>query len=119
MDISKVKDNHTKIVNLLLGKKVAQALHLLETMVKQSGEGKLIDQLTHEKENYNNVLKYTFSGVKDPQKNSIYNHIRINLLEIADITKEKILAAEKASGFYAFYHKIKDNKEKFINDFES
>jgi len=60
---------------------------------------------------YRMLLEYTFRNVPDPQRERIYQSLRISILELADIVKQKALAN---TGMHIYSLKAQVEKEKEV-----
>ena len=49
---------------------------------------------------YRYMLQYVMEGIKDPEQEQIYNHLRISLLEAADHMAESLLTKDSANYVY-------------------
>lgn len=76
-------------------------------------EGLNIADFTLQYENldqtYRMLLEYTFRGVPDPQRDRIYNSLKISILELADRVHQKAL---EKTGMNTFSLKVQLEKEK-------
>ncbi len=91
MDHQSVAKEYQNICDLLHRRKVVEAISLLRGMVKQSNKEFINETLDELLETYRNILKHSFSAVKDPEREMVYHYLLRSLLEIADELKESLL----------------------------
>ncbi len=72
------------IVDLILNRHVAEALKKLKAIATLQGDGGVLDSLTIHESNYQNILKYSFTSIVDPEREKIYKQLLVSLLECAD-----------------------------------
>lgn len=76
-------------------------------------EGLSIADFTLQYENldqtYRMMLEYTFRGVPDPQRERVYNSLKISILELADRVHQKAL---ERTGMNTFSLKVQLEKDK-------
>ncbi len=122
MDKIGLERNHQKVVSLIVENKLKDALDVLKELVIQSRRGDYISQFESLDETYQNLLKYTIEGIEDPEKDKIYNHLRVSVLELADLAMQYAFMTDNDKYFYRLKRKIESEikliKEDAINSVE-
>lgn len=104
-----IKD-HQAICSLLHSRKVRQAVFLLRNMVKESSREYINERLEELMGTYRNILKHSFSDVKDPRREEVYFYLIRTLLELADELRELLLTDIASSGIYRLKHHLEREK---------
>ncbi|RLD55740.1 MAG: hypothetical protein DRJ05_12470 [Bacteroidetes bacterium] len=89
MENARLKRNFKKIESYIHNQSVKDALGLLKELVIKSGKGELVSQYESLDDTYENLLKYTIEGVNDPKRESIYTHLQLSILELADVAYQQ------------------------------
>ncbi len=55
------------------------------------------DEIDEQRDTYRNILKHTFSGVNDPERDNVYRRLKVSLFELTDKVREAILSVENQS----------------------
>lgn len=100
MDSKQISNQQAKAMNHLAGKRIKDALDLLEPLVRDSHVSELIDAHYNLEFSYKSILKYTTEGINDPERQKIYNHLLVNVYQLCDDTFEHLLVTH--SGEYAY-----------------
>ncbi|HOU31484.1 MAG TPA: hypothetical protein PLG42_09510, partial [Bacteroidales bacterium] len=100
MDIRRITDQHKAVCRLVADKKVKNSLEVLNSMISVSGRGQFRDEYENLAMTYRNILQYTIEGVKDPERDKIYNILLRSIINLADRVKQDILSYY--SGWYAY-----------------
>ncbi len=100
MNIKEISNKYQLIISKLENNHIINALEQLNDLIIATRNGLLIDRFELQKETYKNILKHSFSDVKDPEKEKIYNHLVVSLFELADIAKEALYTTSFAVEFY-------------------
>ncbi len=100
MTLSEAKKNYNKVCNLVINKNIIESLESLKKLIEESGHGSFFDALEKNSETYKNILQHSFTNIKDPEKEYIYNHLRNAVLELADISMQKIYENKSGVDFY-------------------
>ena len=85
-----IKQNYTQICNLLASKELKPAFDLFEKLISSAGLGEYRDEYDNLEQNYKFMLKYTVEGIKDPERQKIYQHLLVSTFELADSTNENL-----------------------------
>ena len=122
MDKIGLERNHQKVVSLIVENKLKDALDVLKELVIQSRRGDYISQFESLNETYQNLLKYTIEGIEDPEQDKIYNHLRVSVLELADLAMQYAFMIDNDKYFYRLKRKIESEikliKEDALNSVE-
>lgn len=81
-----------QICSKLHERRLAEAIDLLRVMVGDTRKEFLNERLDGLLDTYKNILKHSFSGVPDPQRQQVYLYLVRSLLEFADELKEILLS---------------------------
>lgn len=84
MTNNEIKKKQEQVVNLVIDGKLATALPLLTELVYISHQGDYLITLENLESTYKNILKYSFGQAQDPQRETIYNNLRRQLIELCD-----------------------------------
>jgi tetratricopeptide (TPR) repeat protein len=122
MDKIVLDRNHQKVINLINDSKLKDALDVLKELVIQSRRGDYISQYESFDDTYENLLKYTIEGIEDPEKDNIYRHLQISVLELADLALQSAYMIDSDKYIYRLKRKIENEtkliKEEAINSIE-
>ncbi|MCF8298132.1 MAG: hypothetical protein K9J13_11345 [Saprospiraceae bacterium] len=86
-----IEKTHKQILRFVSKSKIKDALNLLSEFVEIIGISDYNLQFERLTETYQNILKYTFMGVNDPQRNKIFLDLKLKIIELADKLKEAIV----------------------------
>jgi tetratricopeptide (TPR) repeat protein len=81
---TEIKNSYDSICQLLSDRKLKPAFDLLEGIITANSLGEYGDQQLELEQNYRFMLKYTVEGIKDPERQKIYQHILLSAFELAD-----------------------------------
>jgi tetratricopeptide (TPR) repeat protein len=84
MNHNSIRQQQSKINNLLNHKRLKEALDGLQELVKETHKSELIDTLYHIEITYKSMLRYTVEGFADPERQKIYNHLVTDIFSVAD-----------------------------------
>ncbi|MCF8369558.1 MAG: hypothetical protein K9G76_10985 [Bacteroidales bacterium] len=119
MDKKSVERNYQRIENYVLNKKLKDALDLLKDLVIDSRRGEYVSQYESLDITYENLLKYSVQGVKDPERDNIYRKLQVSVLELADVALQTAYSNYSDQYIYRLKKKIeyesKQIKEDAIN----
>lgn len=85
-----LKENYSQICNLLAAKELKPAFDLFERLISSVGLGEYRDEYNNLEQNYRFMLKYTVEGIKDPERQKIYQHLLVSSFELADNTNDNL-----------------------------
>ncbi|MFO8067590.1 MAG: hypothetical protein R6U11_08420 [Bacteroidales bacterium] len=109
---SELIKTYNLICTQLHEKKLVNACNLLRKLVKASEQEFINETIDKHLETYRNLLKHSFSGVKDPKRDEIYHYLVRDLLELADMLKEIILSEKSYTNTYALKKQYQKTKPK-------
>lgn len=69
--------------------RIKDAIEILE--LSESGISEFSDELNRISETYHHLVNYTVMGVKDPERQNIYEGLQLRLFELSDRIKHKLL----------------------------
>jgi tetratricopeptide (TPR) repeat protein len=122
MDKIGLERNHQKVISFVTENKLKDALDALKDLVIQSRRGEYISQYEALDETYENLLKYAIEGIEDPEKDNIYHHLLISVLELADLALQYAYMTDSDKYIYRLKRKIENEtkpiKEEAINNIE-
>ena len=114
---------YKRIESLVLDRKLKDALDVLKDLVINSRKGEFISQYESLDNTYENLLKYAISGVKDPEREKIYNKLLVSVLELADVALQYAYMSESEQYVYKLKKKIefenRQVKDEALNNLES
>ena len=88
----------------------------------ESRKGEYISQYENLDDTYENLLKYSVEGVKDPEREKIYDHLSISVIELADLALQDAYINTSDQYIYQLKRKIefesKQIKEEAIDSIE-
>ena len=85
-----IKENHNRICDLLAARELKPAFDLFEKLISNVGLGEYRDEYNNLEQNYRFMLKYTLEGIKDPERQKIYQHLLVSSFELADTTNDNL-----------------------------
>jgi tetratricopeptide (TPR) repeat protein len=91
MTREQIEQKFNKCCSLILEKRLKEAFPVLGQLVAKANIADLTSQLENLALTYDNLLDYTFRGVRDPQRDRIYKSLIVSFLELADVAKQKSL----------------------------
>jgi tetratricopeptide (TPR) repeat protein len=91
MTRDQIEHKFNQCCSLVLKRQLKEAFVLLEELVIKANIADLSSQLENLTLTYNNLLDYTFRGIRDPQRDRIYRSLIVSILELADSAKQKAL----------------------------
>ncbi len=109
MQIKDIQEKHRTIGKLVARKEIKSALEILNELITEARNPQYREKYEYFHDTYENMLKYTIEGARDPEREKIYNHLRTSILELADQLKEELLQA--VSGWKTFAFKASLRKE--------
>jgi tetratricopeptide (TPR) repeat protein len=122
MDKIGLERSHQKVVKFIVDNKLKDALDVLKDLVIQSRKGEYISQYESLDETYENLLNYAVEGTEDPERDNIYNHLLVSVLELADLALQYAFMSDIDKYIYRLKRKIETEtkliKEEAINSIE-
>lgn len=109
MTEKKLNEQYQYIQYLLGEKRLKEALDLLESTFWESN---ISEKIAAIRTPHNYMLKYMLEGVKDPQRNTLYDKLIRDTFELSDIVFAE--ATDKVS--YKLYHNLRNTKLDKLNN---
>lgn len=106
MDKKNLDRSYRKIEENVLNSNLKDALDLLKDLVIVSRKGDFISQYENLDDTYENLLKYSMEGIKDPERDTIYHRLKISVLELADLALQNAYMNESDQHVYRLKKKI-------------
>lgn len=123
MDKKILERNYQKIKKSVFDKKLKDALEILKELVIKSRKGEFISQYESLDDTYENLLRYTIEGIEDPEREKIYNHLMVSILELSDVALQYAFMNESDQYIYRLKKKIENEykqiKEEAIDSIDS
>ncbi len=106
MNITELKNKHKIICEHLSKKQIKSSLDILKELVELSELGDYQRQWEKQNETYSNIIKYSAMGIDDPERQTIYNHLILAILELSDLVIHKILTKTASQETYRLKYKL-------------
>ncbi len=116
MDRRSIERNYNRIERLVLDKKLKDALDVLKDLVIHSRKGDFIAQYESLDNTYENLLKYSVEGVRDPERDKIYNRLLVSVLELADVALQNAYMTDSEQYVYRLKKKIEYESRQVKDD---
>jgi tetratricopeptide (TPR) repeat protein len=91
MDYKEIKKKHHHISTLILNNELSLAIKELIDIAGNTKKQFHQIQIEKVKDTYLNILKHSFSGIDDPERDNIYTYVQRSLVELNDKIKECLL----------------------------
>ncbi|MCH7658310.1 MAG: tetratricopeptide repeat protein [Bacteroidetes bacterium] len=111
MNINIIRKHTANINKLVARKRIKESLELLGKLISESGMGDLYSELEKLESTYENMLKYTLEGIKDPERQKVYNRLLVSILQINDQVKEILLSKNSGWQLYALKSDLKTKQK--------
>lgn len=108
---SDIEKTFADICNLVYANRLKESINLLRTLVEGMHVADFTLQYDDINQTYLMLLEYNFRGVPDPQRNMIFEKLKVSLLELADRVRQYALAQ---TGMHVYQLKSRIEKEKEI-----
>lgn len=95
MDYKLLREKYTKCCQLVTHNQLREAFILLQELLEYCPKGELGDKLQEHQETYNNILRYAFGAVEDPEKTAVYFRLLRSVIELADQIAESIIVSKQ------------------------
>ncbi len=92
----------------VIEKRLMPAFQLLHTLLDLSQNGEWVDRCRNLETTYQYMLQYALNGTKDKEQNKIYNQLRIDILELADVVREGIFTQQSQTFLYSYKRGIQN-----------
>jgi len=84
MTRKEIESGYQQILRMVLSGQLAQAFSVFRELIRQSTRSDHFYELSSLEENYRNLLKYTYEGDPDPQRDAMLSGIKTSMLALAD-----------------------------------
>lgn len=116
MNIQEISNMFTKINSSIAANRILDFFTSFKEIINKHGLNTLNTAFEEQKEIYNNILKYSFTDVKDPDRDKILNKLVQSCYKLSDKAKEQIIEAQK---HFATVNIFKETSFEFINNRKS
>jgi len=106
-----IEKTFTDLCNLVYANRLKEALNIVSGLVESMHVADFTLQYEDLNQTYLMLLEYNFRGVPDPQRNVIFEKLKVSLLELADRVRQHALAQ---TGMHVYQLKSRIEKEKEI-----
>jgi tetratricopeptide (TPR) repeat protein len=100
INVNKIKNQYKHLCQLVSGRRVKDAMDVLNKMVSESGYSDFFIQKEHLEHTYEQMLNYMLEGVQDPERDKVYHKLLTSILELADRVKDRLM--ENHSGWHTY-----------------
>jgi len=100
INVNKIKNQYKHLCQLVSGRRVKDAMDVLNKMVSESGYSDFFIQQEHLEHTYEQMLNYMLEGVQDPERDKVYHKLLTSILELADRVKDRLM--ENHSGWHTY-----------------
>jgi tetratricopeptide (TPR) repeat protein len=111
MDYKEIIDKHSHISQLILHNQILTAIEQLFEFSSQTKRQYHHIKIEKLKDTYKNILKHSFTGIDDPERDNIYNYVQRTLFELTDSIKECILTESSDLRIYKLKWSIERNSD--------
>jgi len=106
MTKEKIQELYDRVCHLVFVARIKDALNVIEKLLVEAKNADLFDKYNIYKTTYQNIVKYTFRGAEDPNRDKILSLVVKDILELNDTVRAELL--------YSFYgYEIIDDKKKY------
>lgn len=116
MDKKSLDRSYRRIEENVINSNLKDALDLLKDLVINSRKGDFIAQYESLDDTYENLLKYSMEGIKDPERDNIYLRLRVSVLELADLALHHAYMNESDQYVYRLKKKIEYEAKQVKDD---
>ncbi len=110
MDAIAVKKTYSQIAANLHDRKILDAIDKISLLISESGKEYFSDMLEQQSVTYENILKHSFSAVKDPEREKVFFFLIRNLLEMADELQESILTEKDPGNIFSLKRQLERSR---------
>lgn len=100
MDPKKIHNAHKRFVGHVFNNRLHDAFRIQNKFLGLINDQYLQVQTEKHRDNYKNILQYSFRGGKDPGREKIIKNLKRSLLELGEKTKESVMA--QISGLHTY-----------------
>lgn len=116
MDYKEIIDKHSHISQLILHNQILTAIEQLFEFSNQTKRQYHHIKIEKLKDTYKNILKHSFTGINDPERDNIYNYVQRTLFELTDSIKECVLTESSDLRIYKLKWSIERNSDLQSNE---
>lgn len=102
MTNKEIEKIYREAITHVVEKRLMPAFSLLHQLLEIRQNGELTDRCRSLETTYQYMLQYALGGTKDKEQNKIYNQLRIDLLELADLIREGIFTQNSQTFLYTY-----------------
>lgn len=102
MTNKEIEKTYREIISHVTEKRLMPAFKQLHTLLEISQDGSFLDRCRTIETTYQYMLQYALGGTKDKEQSKIYNQLRIDILELADVVRESIFTQNSQTFLYAY-----------------
>lgn len=111
MNYKEIIDKHSYISQLIIKNEILTAIESLFDFANQTKRQYHHNKIEKLKETYENILKHSFMGYDDPERDNIHNYVRRTLFELTDSIKECVLTESSDLRIYKLKWSIEKNSD--------
>lgn len=100
INVQQINSRYRHLGQLVSGRRVKDALDILNGLVGEAGFSDFFIQLEHLEHTYEQMLNYMLEGVQDPERDKVYKKLLTSILELADRVRDRLM--EKVSGWHTY-----------------
>ncbi|MEA3504326.1 MAG: hypothetical protein U9R32_03925, partial [Bacteroidota bacterium] len=89
MTKDKIIELYDRVCHLIFVARIKDAFDVIEKLLEEAKDSDLSDRYLTQKTTYQNIVKYTFSGVEDPNRDKILSSVIKGVLELNDVLRKK------------------------------
>ena len=115
MNYKNLLDKYKAIEEKILTRSLQDGMNELYQLLKFIPKEDIRLQLDKHRDTYMNILKYAFEYQQDPEKEKIYNHMVVSILEILDEAREEITISNQL----LTYHRPKKEVQRDLQNLSS
>ena len=116
MDYKEIQKKHNIISQLILNNEILSAIDQLFQFANNTKKQYHHIKIEKAKDTYKNILKHSFTDIKDPERDKIYNYVQRTLLELVDSIKECVLTESSGLRIYKLKWSIEKNIESHFDE---
>lgn len=113
MNIQEINKIFIKITDNISANKLLDSFNILNSIIDSKNLNSLREPYQELKEIYNNILRYSFAKVKDPDRDKIYKKVIQSSYKLADRVKISLIEEQKHFATVNIFH---ETKFEFINN---
>lgn len=111
MDYKEIIDKHAYISLLIVENEILTAIDELLIFADQTKRQYHHNKIEKIKDTYENILKHSFMGYDDPERDNIHNSVKRTLFELADSIKECVLTESSDLRIYKLKWSMERNSD--------